>query len=79
MAVLQGVCEVVHAFPPSPDHSPRRAAPPPLLHLRSRAQHGPQFSMTCVKDVVDTFARVAWKAQVQDLGQQQFAIVKPNP
>ena len=43
------------------------------------AQHGPQFSMTCVKDVVDTFARVAWKAQVQDLGQQQLAIVKPNP
>ena len=36
VAVPQGVCEVVHAFPPSPDHSPRRAAPPPLFHLRSR-------------------------------------------
>ena len=36
MAVPQGVREVVHAFPPSPDHSPRRAAPPPLFHLRSR-------------------------------------------
>ena len=30
------MCEVVHAIPPSPDHSRRRAAPPPLLHLRSR-------------------------------------------
>ena len=36
MAVPQGVCEVVRAFPPSPDQSPRRAAPPPLFHLRSR-------------------------------------------
>ena len=39
VAVLQGVCEVVHAFPPSPDHSPRRAAPPPLFHLLSRRLH----------------------------------------
>ena len=43
VAVLQGVCEVVHAFPPSPDHSPRRAAPPPLLHLRSRPSMSTPF------------------------------------
>jgi hypothetical protein len=43
VAVPQGVCEVVHAFPPSPDHSPRRAAPPPLLHLRSRPSMSTPF------------------------------------
>ena len=32
----QPQCMPCSAFPPSPDHSPRRAAPPPLFHLRSR-------------------------------------------
>lgn len=41
------------------------------------SQHGAKFSVTCVKDVVDTFARVSWNANVSHLGYQQFAIWKP--
>lgn len=43
-----------------------------------RAQHGTKFDMTCVKDVVDTFAQVSWNATVTDLGLHQFAIWKPK-
>jgi predicted O-methyltransferase YrrM len=39
-------------------------------------QHGKSFAMTCVKDVVDTFAKVSWHANVFDLGLHQFAIWK---
>tara|TARA_B110001452_G_C15127564_1_gene392942 strand:- start:272 stop:871 length:600 start_codon:yes stop_codon:yes gene_type:complete len=39
-------------------------------------QHGKSFAMTCVKDVVDTFAKVSWHANVSDLGLHQFAIWK---
>ena len=42
-----------------------------------RLQHGKKFSMTCVKDVVDTFAKVSWNASVAGLGKGQFAIWKP--
>ena len=43
-----------------------------------RAQHGPHFSPTCVKDVVDTFAATAWSVPVKALPNLQWVIFKPN-
>ena len=42
------------------------------------SQHGSKFAMTCVKDVVDTFAKVSWNTNAQYLGSAQFAIWKPK-
>ena len=42
------------------------------------AQHGTRFSATCVKDVLDTFAKVSWNASVASLGHRQFAVWKPT-
>ena len=45
MAVLQGVCEVVHAFPPSPDNTAPDAPP---LHLYSISDPAPQCRLRSV-------------------------------